>query len=173
MDQQRQGTWSTKPVPIDPDTMEEVPQLPNNNFSHHVYMTISDLDGKLYSDQTGRFTITSNHGNFCVITFYAVGGTYIKVYTIKSRHRSRILKAYDYVHAFLRVWRYRPQMHNMDNETSKDVENFIADQKSKVQYTPVDIHRTNISEAMLSHVEEPFHGCEGRCTPFFSYGTLV
>ena len=49
MDQHLQGTQSTKPVPINPDTMEEVPQLPNNERSHHVYMTITDLDGKLYA----------------------------------------------------------------------------------------------------------------------------
>ena len=58
MDQQRQGTRSTKPVPIKPNTMEEVPQLPNNERIYHLYITITDLDGNLYSDQTGRFPIT-------------------------------------------------------------------------------------------------------------------
>ena len=84
MDQNRKGTRSTNPVPIETDTMEEVPQLPNNNHSHHVYMTITNLDGKLYSDQTGRFPITSNRGNCSVVIFYAVDGNYIKVYPIKS-----------------------------------------------------------------------------------------
>ena len=69
MDQHLQGTRSTKPVPINPEIMEEVSQLPNNERSHHVYIKITDLDGKLYSDQTGRFTITSNRGNFYVIIF--------------------------------------------------------------------------------------------------------
>ena len=69
MDQQRQGTRSTKPVPIKPDTMEEVPQLPNNERSHHVYMKITDLEGKLYSDQTGRFTIPSTRGKCHVVIF--------------------------------------------------------------------------------------------------------
>ena len=40
MDQQWQGTRSTKPVSIKPDTMEEIPQLTNNNRSHYIYMTI-------------------------------------------------------------------------------------------------------------------------------------
>ena len=44
MDQQRQGTRSTKPVTIKTDTMEEVPQLPKKERIHHVYMTITDLD---------------------------------------------------------------------------------------------------------------------------------
>ena len=69
MDEQRQGTRSTKPVTINPDTIEEVPHLPNNERIHHVYMTITDLDGKIYSDQTGRFTITSNRSNCYVFVF--------------------------------------------------------------------------------------------------------
>ena len=103
MDQQQQGTLSTKLVFVDPDTMEEVPQLPNNYRRHHVYMKITDLDGKLYSDQTGRFPITSNRGNCYVVVFYAVDGNYIKAYTIKSHHRSQLIKSYDDVYAFLRV----------------------------------------------------------------------
>ena len=58
MDQQWQGTRSTNPFPIGTYTMEELPQTPNNNHSHHVYMKTTDIDGKLYSDQTGRFPIT-------------------------------------------------------------------------------------------------------------------
>ena len=140
MDQQRQDTGSTNPIPIKPDTMEEVPQLPNNNSSHHVYMTINDLDGKLYSDQTGRFPITSNRGNFYVVILYAVDGNY------KSHYLSQVLKAYDDVYDFLQVQGYQPQLHKMENQTSKDVETFIVEQQAKVQYTPADIHRTNIDE---------------------------
>ena len=103
MDQQRQVTRSAKPVPIKPDTMEEVPQLPNNEHTHHVYTTITDLDSKLYSDKTGRFPITSNRGNCYVVIFYAVDGNYIKAYQIKSHNRSQLLKAYDDVYPFLRV----------------------------------------------------------------------
>ena len=69
MDQQRQGIQSTKPVPIKTNTMEEVPQMPNNERSHRVQMTITDLDVKLNSDQTGRFPITSNRGNYYVVIF--------------------------------------------------------------------------------------------------------
>ena len=64
-------------------------------------------------------------------------------------------------------------MHKMDNETFKEVENFIAEHQAKVQFTPADIHRTNIAEAMLSYMEEPFYGCQVRRTPFFLHGKLV
>ena len=37
----------------------------------------------------------------------------------------------------------------MDNETSKDVEDFIASQNTQQQYTPPDLHRTNPAERAL------------------------
>ena len=106
--------------------MEEVPQLPNKDRSHHVYMKITILDSKLYSNQTGRFPITSNRGNSYVAILFAFDGNYIELYPIKFQHRSQLLKAYDYVYSFLRVRRYQPQLHSMNNEKSKEVENFIA-----------------------------------------------
>ena len=95
MDQQRQGTRSTNTSLINPDTMEDVPQFTNNNRSHPIYMTITDLDGNLYSDQTGRLTIISNRGNCSVVIFFAVDGNYIKYYPNKSQHCSQLLKEYD------------------------------------------------------------------------------
>ena len=39
----------------------------------------------------------------------------------------------------------------MDNETSKDVEDFIASQNTQQQYTPPNCHRTNPSERALQN----------------------
>ena len=94
MDQQRQGIRSTKRTETEPDSMATVPQIPNSDRCHHVYMTIADVDGKLYSDQTGSF-----------------GGNYVKLSPIKSGHRSELLKAYNEVYSFLCVRGYRPQLH--------------------------------------------------------------
>ena len=57
--------------------------------------------------------------------FYDVDGNYIKEYSIKSHHFSQLRKAYDDVYFFLIVQGYQPQLHKMDNETVKYVENFI------------------------------------------------
>jgi hypothetical protein len=145
MDQRKVGIRSTRATPTH-NSMTPVPQSHLNDRTHHVYMSITDIEGKLYSDQTGRFPLTSNRGNCYVIIFYAVDGNYIKSYPIKSRHRSQLLKAYDDVYAFLRIRGYRPQLHKLDNETSHDVESFITEQQAKIQYTPADMHRTNLAE---------------------------
>ena len=89
MDQRKVGIRSTsKSKKAEPDSMTTVPQAPNNDKTHEVYMSISEMEGKLFSDQTGRFPITSNRGNCYVIIFYVADGNFIKSYPIKSRHRS-------------------------------------------------------------------------------------
>ena len=167
MDQRRTGIRSTKTTDTEGDSMEQVQQTMSNDRSHHVYMSITDIDGKLYSDQTGRFPITSNRGNCYVVIFYAVDGNYIKSYPIKSRHRSELLKAYEEVYAFLRIRGYRPQLHKLDNETSKDVETFIAEQKAVVQYTPADMHRTNLAERACRTWKNHFTAIRAGTPPSF------
>lgn len=108
-----------------------------------------DIDGQLFTDQTGRFPLTSNKGNNYVVIFYTVDANHIKSYPIKSRHRSELLRAYSEVYAYLRMRGYRPQLHKLDNESSRDVEAFITENNASFQYTPPEIHRTNIAERAI------------------------
>ena len=126
--------------------MEAPEQAPGNDKTHLVFMTLAEVDGQLFTDQTGRFPVTSNRGNNYIVIFCLVDANYIKSYPIKSRHRTELLKAYTDVYQYLRIRGYRPQLHKLDNETSKDVEQFIAENNAKHQYTPPDIHRTNPAE---------------------------
>jgi hypothetical protein len=76
MDQQPQGVQSTQPTPTTmplqvPDSfdnpMEDVPQEPHNAHTHFVFMAIYKINGNLFTNQTGHFHITSNHGHAYVI----------------------------------------------------------------------------------------------------------
>eukprot|EP00804_Cyclotella_cryptica_P009708 CCRYP_011254-RA/>CCRYP_011254-RA protein AED:0.28 eAED:0.25 QI:0/-1/0/1/-1/1/1/0/682 len=130
MDQSRAYIRSTRQSPntssTPTDHMTEHPQAPNNNKTNVVYMSIIEVDGQLFTDQTGRFPVTSNRGNNYIVIFYAVDPNFIKSYPIKSRHRSELLKAYTEVYQFFRTHGHHPQLHRLDNKTSKDVENFIT-----------------------------------------------
>jgi hypothetical protein len=50
--------------------MDAVPQEPTKERTHHVFMTIRKVMGSVSSNQSGRFPITSNHGNAYVALFY-------------------------------------------------------------------------------------------------------
>ena len=128
MYQQRQVTHSTKHTTITKKkySMTPVPQTKTNYKTHHVYMKITNLSGKLYSDRTGRFPVTSSRGNCYVVIFYTLYGNHIKSYPINSQHIDDLLKSYDEVYSYLRFRGYCPQLHKLENETSKDIENFIT-----------------------------------------------
>ena len=156
MDQTRAGIRSTKSTlltppenPPLPDTMEPPEQAPHNDKTNMVFLTLAEVEGQLFTDQTGRFPVTSSRGNNYIVIFYVVDANYIKSYPIKSRHRTELIRAYDNVYSFLRTRGYRPQLHKLDNETSKDVESFIANNNASHQYTPPDMHRTNPAERAI------------------------
>ena len=44
---------------------------------------------------------------------------------------------------------FKPLLHKLDNEISKDVEAFIASQNTSMQYTPPAMHRTNLAQRGL------------------------
>ena len=114
MDQKRQGTRSTKQTTITKkeDSMTPVPQTKTNDKKLHVYMTITNLSGNIYSDQTGRFPVTSIRGNFYFVIFYTVDGNHIKSYPIKSWYINDLLKAYEEVYLYLKFRGYLPSSKN-------------------------------------------------------------
>jgi hypothetical protein len=155
MDQCRAHIHSTKSSSVreaspELNHMVEHEQAPNNDKTNMVYMTMIDIKGQLFMDQTGRFPIISNRGNKYIIIFYAVDHNYIKFYPIKSWHHTEILKAYQEVYQFLRIQGYCPQLHKLYSETSKDVEDFIAKNNVVFQYTPPNMHCTNTAEQAIA-----------------------
>ncbi len=91
MDQSCQGKGSTKtassaaiPPPFPPnsepiDTMEPLPQEPFNTCTHFVFITIIEISGMLFSNQLGRFPITSNRGNKYDVIFYIHNANFVKI----------------------------------------------------------------------------------------------
>jgi len=126
--------------------MDTPPQQPSNERTHHVFVTVHDYTGGIASDQTGRFPVTSNRGHAYLALFYIFDPNYIKSVPIRNRSKEELLRAYTEVYAWLTARGYRPLLHKLDNETSRDVEAFVAAEQVKIQYTPPDMHRTNPAE---------------------------
>ena len=95
MDQVRQGLHSTtmklsnnqyfalsdgdinSDMPSALTAMDHVEQTPSNEKTHAVYMTKHDINGKLFTDQTGRMPVTSNCGHAYIVIFYIFDANYI------------------------------------------------------------------------------------------------
>ena len=68
---------------------------------------------------------------------------------IKNRLANELLQAYQHFYTILHNAGLSPQMHKMDNETSADIEHFIATQNAALQYVPPDTHCTNAAEQAI------------------------
>ncbi len=109
-------------------------------------MTIIKISGTVFSNQSGRFPITSNRGNKYIVIFYIYNANFVKSVPIKSRSKEELLWAHRLVYAYLTAWGFKPQLHKMDNKTSHDVETFICKENTHLQYTPPNIHHTSPAE---------------------------
>ena len=96
MDQVRQGIHTTQQIRTLPpqgmtiisnDHMADEPQTLHNICTNHDFTTIHEIEGKLSSNQTGCFPITSNRGNAYIVVFYVYDANYICLVPIKTNQR--------------------------------------------------------------------------------------
>ena len=106
-------------------------------------MTTTRLEGYIASNQTGKFPVTSTRGMNYLCIFYIHDSNFIKSIPIKSRQKGELHRAYEEVYQWCTQRGYKPKVHKLDNETSKEVEAFISEQQTKIQYTPFDMHQSN------------------------------
>jgi hypothetical protein len=99
-------------------------------------MSTYHADGFVANDQTGALPRTSNRGMKYVCVFYIYDSNFITGVPIKNRSKEELLRAYKKVYEFCKQRGYKPQLHKLDNETSKEVEKFIASQHANLKYTP-------------------------------------
>jgi hypothetical protein len=155
MDQTRQGQQTTQPtqspiaLPPQDNTINLVAQEPNNTMTNLVYMHTHGITGQILTDQIGRFPITSNRGHAYLVIFYVYNANFISSVPIKNCTKEKLLCAYQLAYEYLTCRGFKPLLQKMDNETSKDVEDFIKSQQRTLQYTPPDIHCTNSSQRVI------------------------
>ena len=119
MKQSRQGVRSTKV--IDEDTMLEAETHPKPTPGikiKDVYLRVFDTTKKaMYTDQTGRFPITSTGGHKYTMVAVELDGNYIDAEPIKSRTARELTEAYKRIYA---RWKATgvicPNWHVLDNE---------------------------------------------------------
>ena len=124
------------------DAISVPTQEPKNKKTNMIFLSVQRLERFIASDQTRNFPRMSNRGIQYICVFYIHDPNYIRGIPIKSRKKEELLRVYKEVYVYFESRGFRPQLHTMDNETSRDVEDFIASQKISQKYTPPDMHRT-------------------------------
>eukprot|EP00957_Ditylum_brightwellii_P032387 2454110-Ditylum_brightwellii.AAC.1 len=84
--QMRQGISSTQEKYIEPECIQE----PKNNKTNHVYATIADLHGVIYTNQMGQFPRVSSRGNRYIMVVYCYDANCIEGVPHQKPVRKRV-----------------------------------------------------------------------------------
>jgi hypothetical protein len=147
--------------------MDNAPQEPAIICTQNIFMTVHIVMGRISSNNTGHFPETSNQGNAYVALFYVYDTNAIWLVPIKYRSKEELLWAVTEVYAWLTARGYWPLLHKMDNETTHNVKAFIAAEQVKLQYTPLDMHRTNPAKCAVQMWKNHFTAGIAGLPPLF------
>jgi hypothetical protein len=148
MKQSKQGVGSTKV--IDEDATVEFKPTPGVKHKD-VYLRVFDATKKaMYSDQTGRFPISSSQGNKYIMVAVKLDGNYIDAEPLKTRGTQSLINAYQ---AIFSRWKatntISPNWHILDNEAPEALKQAIRENNCRVELTPADQHRRNAAERAI------------------------
>ena len=106
------------------------------------------MDRKLYSDQTGKFPVTSFKGHQYLMILYDMDNTgSILAEPMRNRSAGEMVRAYQAAMDRLAKSKTKPTMHIvLDNECSTEMKEAIADQGMTMQLVPPHDHRRNAVE---------------------------
>ena len=165
LDQQTKNIQSMKLNDNDQHTMHTPSSLKKGLSTHALYaatICYNEPTGKLYTDLTGQFPVQSSRGNKYILVAYNFNSNSIHVEPLKSRHNNDTIKAYEEIYTMLTRWGLKPQLNWLDNEASKALKTFIAQEQTQYQLTPPHIHRRNAAERAIRTFKN--HFISGLCS---------
>jgi hypothetical protein len=145
MRQARQGVRSTKV----PDEDASLAEKTKPGVKHKdVYLRVFDATRKMmYTDQSGPFPRKSRRNNQYIMIAVKLDGNYIDAELLKTRKAKALTDAYQRIY---QRWKATgvicPNWHVLDNEAPEEFKQAIRENKCRVEITPSDMHRRNITE---------------------------
>ena len=148
MKQGKQGVRSTKV--FDEDAMLEFTPTPGVKHKD-VYLRVFDATKRpMFTDQTGKFPITSSRGNKYIMVAVELDGNYIDAEPLKTRTTQSLINAYQTIHNRWKATKVIcPNWHILDNEAPEAFKQAIRDNQCRVELTPADQHRRNAAERAI------------------------
>jgi hypothetical protein len=148
MKQIKQGVRSTKVV--DKDAM--LGYQPKPGVKHKdVFLKVFDATKKsMFSNQMGKFPITSACGNKYIMVAVKLDGNYIDCEPMQSRKAKSLTEAYQ---AIFQHWKATgvifPNWHILNNRAPEELKQAIRENKCRVELTPADQHRQDAAERAI------------------------
>ena len=157
MDHVRKNIRSTKLTQIHNTISHDLRPTQDKRNTHNPPHTVDTQDyyvhiehlQKIYTDQTGRFPITSSMGSKYCFILYSFDANAILVEPIKNRSASELLRAHNKLVQYLIQKGYKPNMHYLDNEAPQSIKSYDTNNKIKYQLVPPFSHRRNAAERAI------------------------
>ena len=115
-----------------------------------------DLSGKIYTDQTGMFPVTSSKGNKYILLSYHYDSNTIHAEPLNTRLGLDLTTAYKKLHSLLTKRGLRPHLNILDNECPNVLKNFMREVNEKIQLVLPHINRRNSAERSIRTIKENF-----------------
>jgi hypothetical protein len=163
LDQVRKNQRSTKVKPPKPDddSNDVIPSPPSTDRKHtqFVYAAIVQApneSGQIYTNQTGRFPVTSRRGNKYIMILYDYDSNSILAEPMKSRTDDEIIPSYQALHDRLIAAGLKPRLQKLDNEASRCLKQFLNTNDIEFQLVPPHSHRRNAAERAIRTFKNHF-----------------
>ena len=168
LDLTRQGQRSTKaPNDVGPAVPIADEDSVSDDDYNNVYIHLMPVSEVHSSDLTGRFPVKSRTG--CEYLLVSVNNGYVHVEPVASRvHKTSIVPAFkDSLTFFSKNPNRNMKVQVMDNETSKDLRNFLSGVVEETAFAPPKNHRYNKAERAIQDWKK--HFIATLCTCHYSF----
>ena len=102
--------------------------------THQLFLKVIECSSKIYTDQIGRFPITSSCGYKYIVIAYDYDSNNILAEPIKSRTRLHIKDAYQTMRKLLCSRGLTPRKHVLDNEFSKVLKEYMEEENENFSW---------------------------------------
>jgi hypothetical protein len=153
---------TTKLLPTDPIPSKSTDMtMPTSSLeppvrTHFVYPKVIEITGQIFSDQTGRFPVTSSRGNKYIMVVYDHDSAAILAEPITDRSERELLRAYSKMHKHLTDRGLKPHLQKLDNECSEALKQYMRKNKVDFQLVPPYDHRQNSAERAIGIWKDHF-----------------
>ena len=119
--------------------------------------TVIELERKTFSDQTGRFPVTSSTGSKYVVVLFDVDTNVILTTAIKNRSQEELIRAHKYFTTYLGDRGFKPKIHILDNECPDLLKKHFQSNQIQHQLVPPPPPPLQQGRASNCHLQVPFH----------------
>ena len=151
----RQATIDTRLQVDNMNPAEEICTAINNKV--FCFAALADTTkGTIYSDLTGRFPLQSYAGMQYIFIAYIYDENYIIIRPMKNRSDASMIDVFKDVYELLQRKGKNPNLHVLDNECSKAIKTYVAEQNTTIQLVEPHNHRVNAAEVAVKTAKYHF-----------------